>query len=201
MTAAAATAPAPAKGGKLKKLLVPLLAVLILGGGAAAGGYWFGTTSTEGHAVDPNEPQLVPRGEGAGEEKAAKGEHGKAAKPAESAPAPSGVVDRSRFQATYYTIETPFTSNLKDSDAFIQVSLAVATYYDSRVTDALKTHEMAVRSAVLMTLAEQEEIGLTDMAGKEALQRKLTDTINNVLRDRTGFGGIDNVYFTSFVVQ
>ena len=33
------------------------------------------------------------------------------------------------------------------------------------------------------------------------LQRQLTAAINDVLRDKEGFGGIDNVYFTSLVIQ
>ena len=37
--------------------------------------------------------------------------------------------------------------------------------------------------------------------GKQLLQRDLTDAINQVLRDKEGFGGIDNVYFSNLVIQ
>jgi len=33
------------------------------------------------------------------------------------------------------------------------------------------------------------------------LQRDLTQAINDVLRQKEGFGGIDNVYFTNLVIQ
>jgi flagellar FliL protein len=54
---------------------------------------------------------------------------------------------------------------------------------------------------VLLQLAEQDPMTLSTPQGKAALQRTLTDAMNRTLRERTGFGGIDNVYFTSLVVQ
>ena len=39
------------------------------------------------------------------------------------------------------------------------------------------------------------------MAGKDRLQKRLTAAINKVLKDEEGFGGVDNVYFRSFLVQ
>ena len=38
-------------------------------------------------------------------------------------------------------------------------------------------------------------------SGKEALRQELKNAINNALTIREGFGGIDDVYFTSFVTQ
>ena len=38
-------------------------------------------------------------------------------------------------------------------------------------------------------------------AGKEKLQQRLTKAINEALEEREGFGGVDNVYFRSFIVQ
>ena len=37
--------------------------------------------------------------------------------------------------------------------------------------------------------------------GKKQLQKRLTDTINATLKQKEGFGGISNTYFTTFVVQ
>lgn len=187
---------APAKPkGKLKKLMLPLVAVLVLGGGGAAAGYFLGMGSSADTAhADPDAPQLVPKsGDHAESAESGKAEDGK--------PEPAHAIDKSRFEATYYPVETPFTSNLKDSDAFVQVSLGVSTYYDARVTDAVKAHEMALRSAILLRLSEQDELVLATPQGKAMLQKDLTQVVNQVLRERTGFGGIDNVYFTAFVVQ
>ncbi len=107
----------------------------------------------------------------------------------------------SAFKATYYPIDGPFTSNLKNSNNFAQLSISIATYYDERVLENIKEHETAIRSAILMTLAEQESATLSTHQGKEMLQGLLTSSINKVLEEKTGFGGVNNVYFTSFVVQ
>jgi flagellar FliL protein len=58
-----------------------------------------------------------------------------------------------------------------------------------------------IRSAVLMVLAEQDPAMLSTSQGKQMLQRRLSGAINGVLREKEGFGGIDNVYFTSLVIQ
>jgi flagellar protein FliL len=182
------------KGGKLKKIILLGGGVLLLaGGGAAAGMYAAGVGLGGEHkeAEDPNKPKLVPKD---GEHETADAGHvtGKG----DLSPDPR------KYKATYYDIEQPFTSNLRDSDGFVQIGLGVSTfYYDQRVMDHLKTHEMAVRSAILMTLADQDAFVITTPEGKKALQTALKDSINHVLESQEGFGGIDDVYFTTFIIQ
>jgi flagellar protein FliL len=191
---------APKKKGGKKKLILLIVLVLLLGGAGAAGGlYAAGLLGGTAHAEteDPNKPKLVLKGEGA---KAGEGEK---AEPVIGTVAGDGATpkDASKYEATYYQVETPFTSNLKDSGAFAQISLAIATYYDSRVLDNIKQHEIAVRSAVLMRIADKDEMELSSPEGKEALQKELKGAINKVLLEKAGFGGVDNVYFTNFVIQ
>ncbi|MFX7862307.1 flagellar basal body-associated FliL family protein, partial [Acinetobacter baumannii] len=59
-----------------------------------------------------------------------------------------------KYASTYYTLDKEFTSNLKDSVHFVQVCIAVSTPYDDRVIENLKTHEIAVRSAILLALGD-----------------------------------------------
>lgn len=138
-----------------------------------------------GTPVDPNRPQLVDREGGTGF-------------PSKSS---EGPVDPLQYAASYYSIEKEFTSNLNDSESFVQVGLGVSSYYDERVFTNLQRHEMAVRSSVLLTLAGQDPSKLSSTSGKLALQQELKKAINDVLRAKEGFGGIDGVYFTSFVMQ
>ena len=98
-------------------------------------------------------------------------------------------------------MEKEFTSNLQDSVHFIQVGIAVSTPYDERVLENIKTHEIAIRSAVLMTLGETTEDQVFTAEGKKQIQKRLTDAINAVLKEKEGFGGVGNVYFTNFIVQ
>ena len=109
--------------------------------------------------------------------------------------------DPTQFVASYYPLGEPFTVNLNDADGFMQVGIGVSTYYDQRVLDNVKLHEMAVRSAVLMTLSQQGLMNVSTAEGKKALKQDLKKAVNDALKAREGFGGIDQVYFTSFVVQ
>ena len=84
---------------------------------------------------------------------------------------------------------------------FVQVGVAISTPYDSRVIENLKTHELAVRSAILLSLGETSEEEVFSADGKTRLQKRLAAAINAVLKEKEGFGGIDNVYFTNFIVQ
>jgi len=193
------------KGGK-KKLIVALAAILLLGGGGAAGGFFAaGSMHQPGSPEeDAHRPQLVLAGENP-EEIANKWLAKSKSQPAPQRDGKGMDLPRpanpAAYQATYFQIPAPFTSNLMDSDAFAQVSIAISTYYDQRVILGVQAHELAIRSAILMMLAQEQEFDLATPRGKEALQAKLLAVINDTLKAKTGFGGVDNVYFTNFVIQ
>jgi len=179
------------KSGKGKKLLLIGIGALVLGGGGVGAGLWAsGAVFASGVREDPNKPKLVPRDDAPADKVAAFADANGKKK-----------VDPTLFTPTYYPIKDQFTANLRDSDGFMQIGLGVSTFYDQRVVDRVTLHEMAVRSAVLMTLADQDTMGLVTPEGKEKLKGDLRDAINDVLIAKEGFGGIDDVYFTSFVVQ
>jgi flagellar FliL protein len=204
------------KKGKGKMMIMIIALVLVVGGAGTAGGlYAAGAFSKHdtGPKIDPNMPQLVLKGENpeeiaakfsgeaGGDGEAGKGhDEGQGDKPGKGVDLPPPG-DPAKYQATYFQVQAPFTSNLTDTDSFAQISIAVATYYDNRVIAAMTTHEMAIRSAILLMLAQQGAESLSTPQGKEALQARLKATINGVLKQKTGFGGIDNVYFTNFVIQ
>ena len=203
------------KGGGMKMILLGL-AALALGGAGTAGGLYaagFFSAKEEGPKEDPNKPVLVLAGESAEEVAKAHGMGseghggGGGGAPHASAHSPGKGVDLpapanpAAYQATYFQLQAPFTSNMSDSDAFAQISVAVSTYYDMRVIEAVKTHEMAIRSQVLMMLAQQPEAMLSTPEGKRQLQTRIKGVINDILKQKTGYGGVDNVYFTNFVIQ
>ncbi len=201
------------KGGNMKMILLIAIAMSVGGAGAAGGLYAAGffAHKEEGPKEDPNKPVLVLAGESAEEVAKAHGmggeghEGGGGAVPAAHAPG-KGIdlptpANPAAYQATYFQLQTPFTSNMSDTDAFAQIAIAVSTYYDMRVIEAVKAHEMAIRSQVLMLLAQQPEAMLATPDGKQQLQGKIKAVINDVLKQKTGYGGIDNVYFTNFVIQ
>lgn len=183
------------KPGKMKKILLMTILVVGVGGGGVAGGLYAGgmLPGGGGHAapvIDPNLPHLVPR-EGTSEAEAAKyhSEHG------DKSPDPR------KFQASYYPMEENFTVNLRDTEGFIQMGLGVSTYYDERVIKNLETHKMAIRSAILLALSDQDSLALATPEGKDELRKVIKKSINDVLKAKEGFGGVDDVYFTSLVMQ
>jgi len=193
----------PKKKGKLVKLIgIAVVLLLLVGGGVGAGMFFagrMGAAKADAKPVDSNMPQLVPKSEevrisaaaGSGSETSGGGAK-------EATPAGDGGA---KYASTYYEMDKDFTSNLQDSVHYIQVGIAVSTPYDQRVIDNLKTHEIAVRSAILMALGDTTEDEVFTSDGKKQLQKRLVAAINQVLIQKEGFGGISNVYFTNFVVQ
>jgi len=188
---AAAEARPKKKGGKKKKLILLLLVVLL----GAGGGYYamYGLPGSHSAAAeDPHadDPQLVVR----------EGVSSAAADRARAA-ARTGRPDPRVFKTTYIPLEGNFTSNLRGGDNFVQIGLGLSTFYDDHVKDNVERNMMAIRSAIILTISEADPVEITTLSGKEALKNALKDAINRVLTNREGFGGIDDVYFTSFVTQ
>jgi flagellar FliL protein len=180
------------KRGKLKMLIGALVLLGAGAGGAyAAGQMGYLGQASEGHEIDA--PKLVRKGEADPYEPAGESKEGSA----EVVEGEGG----SAYRTNYFSFEETFTSNLKDSPALIQVNLAASTRRDGRVLQWLGKHELALRSVMLVELAETSEMEATTAAGKQRLQRRLTDAINKVLTDTEGFGGIDNVHFRGYLVQ
>jgi flagellar FliL protein len=154
-----------------------------------AAGMGLGGAHASGPREDPDAPKLVLR-------------DGQSADPTiVGRPVGSFAPDPRRYKPSYYTMEQPFTSNLRDTDGIAQISLGVSTFYDSKVLDNFKDNEMPIRSAVLETLANQDSLALETPEGKRQLQAKLRDAINQTLAQKSGYGGIDDVYFTNFIIQ
>jgi flagellar FliL protein len=134
-------------------------------------------------------------GEGGHGGAAAEGGHGGAE--ATGKPVPQ----EEKFVTSYYEFPTPFTTNLKNSRKFIQAGLGIGTQYDASVIENLKKHELAVRSEVLLILADQTEADLIGIENRKKVQDKIRDGINMILTERERFGGIENVFFTTLVMQ
>ena len=189
---------APKKGGKMK-LIIGAVVLLAAGAGAAYGAVAMGLLGPHTEEESgPDEPELVRKGEedpfapaageGGGE---GEGEGG----------GPVYGEGGSEYRTLYYTFEEGFTSNLADSAGLIQVSLAASTHRDGRVIQWMGMHDLAIRSAILVELANTPEDDVYSVEGKERLAERLKVAINRVLEENEGFGGVDAVLFRTFLVQ
>jgi flagellar protein FliL len=184
---------------KGKGLLVKLLIALVLVG--AGGGGTFALVQSgmigsheEAKKKEVDQPKLVKKGEE--DPYAPKTE----AKEGEGAPEVEGE-GGSEYRTSYYNFTEDFTSNLRNSSALVQISLACSTRRDGRVLMWLKKHELAIRSEILVVIADTPEEDAFTPEGKQRLQKRMADAINKVLTKTEGFGGIDQVYFKSYLVQ
>jgi len=214
----------PKKKGPLVKIILIVVAVLLLiglsvGGTLLATGFF---NKKPKEAVDAQLDKL--EGHGDGQAPAGDG-HGAPAADAHAAPAadahgkpavdshgkpvaepegkelasPEGEAERWKFN--YYAFEKPLLSNLAGSRKVMQVTLTIMTHYDDRVIKNLKTHELALRAGILDVMRQKTDADLLRPDFRKALAEDLRLVINSLLEKYEGFGGIEEVMFTEFVVQ
>jgi len=120
--------------------------------------------------------------------------------PAPEAEAEAVVITKG--DATYVDLKPAFTVNLDADDTvgFLQVSMQVLTYDDSVVAD-IEKHKPLIRNNLVSLFGQQKSIDLRSPEGKEKLQKAALATIQAII-DKNGSGGeVNNVFFTSFVMQ
>ena len=105
------------------------------------------------------------------------------------------------FVTTYFEFPGTFTTNLRSSRRFLQLGLGVSTQYDNSVMLNIETHQLALRSEILNVMSEFTEEDIQGKAGRESLAKALADGINKKMLKLEGFGGVEEVHFTSFVLQ
>ena len=186
----------PKKRGPLLRILAFALGGLLLIAAGLGGGYiLFG-----GGQSDPSEEieSIIEKkmeqaeAERAAEEDLASDEASKVSKEAPEVEA---------FVTTYFEFPGTFTTNLMNSRKFVQVGIGVSTQYDESVMVNVEAHQLALRSEILNSMSEFSEQDVQGKAGRVLLAAALRDSINGKLMLLEGFGGIEEVHFTSFVLQ
>jgi flagellar protein FliL len=109
--------------------------------------------------------------------------------------------EATRFEKNYLQLEKDLMTNITGSKKVMVVNIALMTHYDTRVFDNVKKHEFALRSAMLdiMRQTTDEETKKPDF--RKELAEKLKVVMNKRLEEYEDFGGIEEVYFNSFVMQ
>ena len=109
--------------------------------------------------------------------------------------------ENTRFENTYLQIDKEFMTNLTASKKVMVVQIAVMTHYDNRVFDNVKKHEFAIRSAILDQMRQTTEAEASRPDFRSELAAKIKVVMNDILMKYEDFGGIEDVFFTSFVMQ
>ena len=186
----------PKKKINFKKIaLFGLGPIVLIGIGLGVGAFLFMPTQTP---VEQVEELIEKKLQQAGQLPSSEGEDEAAAEPEKVY---KDTPSTDTFVTSYYTFPDNFTTNLKGSKAFLQVSVGVSTQYDETVIENVEMHQLALRSEVLGVVSEFTVEEVEGKTGRDQLADGIKDAINKRLEDLEGFGGVDGVYFTAFVLQ
>lgn len=122
-------------------------------------------------------------------------------KPAEAtaqiAPAPENP-----YKKAQYIKMKPFIVTLANRSRpnMLQVDMSASTT-DSDAVAAFEQHMPVIRNNLLMLLNAQDIKALQTNEGKEALREKALETVQEIMTERYGSEGIDEIFFTKFVMQ
>jgi flagellar FliL protein len=109
--------------------------------------------------------------------------------------------ERTRFEFRYHEVDREFLVNLTNSRRVMQVQLALMTRYDQRVFDNFMKHEFAIRSVTLDVMRQVTEADTTASDFRVKLAENIREAMNAKLEEFEDFGGIEEIYFTTFVIQ
>ena len=73
------------------------------------------------------------------------------------------------YETTYFEFPGDFTTNLKGSRKFLQVSVGVSTQYDEKVMQTVDQHQLSLRSEILSTISDFTEEDIAGSDGKKKL--------------------------------
>jgi flagellar FliL protein len=188
------------KKSPIVKIIVIVLLVLILLAGTIVGTLFF-AGAFDAKDEKTAEEQLTSLEEKAAAERAATDPNAPPAAGAEPPRVRKNSPELTRFVQTYKEIEREYLANLTNSRKVIQVQIAVMTTYDDRVFKNVEKHDFALRSATLDVLRQVTDQELETPTFRKDLAEKIRTEMNAVLEKFEDFGGIEEVYFTTFVVQ
>ena len=186
----------PKKKINFKKIaLFGLGPIVLIGIGLGVGAFLFMPTQTP---VEQVEELIEKKLQQAGQLPSSEGEDEAAAEPEKVY---KDTPSTDTFVTSYCTFPDNVTTNLKGSKAFLQVSVGVSTQYDETVIENVEMHQLALRSEVLGVVSEFTVEEVEGKTGRDQLADGIKDAINKRLEDLEGFGGVEGVYFTAFVLQ
>jgi len=104
----------------------------------------------------------------------------------------------------YLPLDPPLVATFEDRSAvrFLQLTLEVMAR-DQESIDAVQMHMPVIRNNLLLLMGGRTLTDLTSREGKEALRAEALEEVQRIVVENTGddVRGVEELYFTSFVVQ
>jgi flagellar FliL protein len=133
----------------------------------------------------------------------AEGEEGDEALADEEAAAEEEEHDEEPLAPALYTaLDPPFVVSFDQEDGarYLQLTLQAMARSEKTIA-AVKQHAPAIRNSVLFKLSGYELAVLNTQSGKEQLRHDLLGAANEILAKNEVEPGIEELYFTSLVIQ
>ncbi|TCK18838.1 flagellar FliL protein [Thiogranum longum] len=171
------------KSGSKKMIIIIALVVVLLSVSAAATLVLTGVLGGDDEAVAEETDS---------KDKPAKGAEKKA----------KGKKKEPKAPLSYVPLDPPFVVNFSgDTDVrFLQITVEAGTR-NPEVVEQIKEHRPAIRNNLVFLFKSQDPVALDTREGMEKLRQETLVAVQEVLKAETGEPGVENVYFTSFVMQ
>lgn len=189
------------KGGLIKIIIFVVAGIMLIAVGLGIGYFIFGgepepdPSAEVNQIIEGKETEKKEKEESSEKKEGEEGEEGVIKKNVKEVP----EVDT--YETTYFEFPGDFTTNLKGSRKFLQVSVGVSTQYDEKVMEVVDSHQLALRSEILSTISDFTEEEISGSDGKKKLSERLIVVLNKKLEALNEFPGIEDVYFTAFILQ
>ena len=189
------------KGGLIKIIIFVVAGIMLIAVGLGIGYFIFGgepepdPSAEVNQIIEGKETEKKEKEDSSEKKEGEEGEEGVIRKNVKEVP----EVDT--YETTYFEFPGDFTTNLKGSRKFLQVSVGVSTQYDEKVMEVVDSHQLALRSEILSTISDFTEEEISGSDGKKKLSERLMVVLNKKLEALNEFPGIEDVYFTAFILQ
>ena len=102
----------------------------------------------------------------------------------------------------YFEMSKPLVVDFPKGSAVKHGRITISMLVEgAETTEILKKNEPMIRNNLLMLIGAQDSNVLNTREGKEALQKAMLDDVMVVIKKMAGKGQVEEVFFTSFVMQ
>jgi flagellar protein FliL len=117
-----------------------------------------------------------------------------------AAPGKEGATGEAKT-AVYYAIDPPLVVNFEDGSVvrFLQITMEIMAH-DQKTLESVQRNLPVIRNNLLLLMSNRNYQSLMSREGKEKLRGEALEEVRAVQKKQGG-GDIDDLLFTSFVVQ